>query len=525
MPLELRVPAERAAPPKDLEIRPRQVKAWLETLPLAQTFDSGRRLAEHLGALNRSRMDLDERVQVLEIYRPVARVLLEELDDIYGKSTQPLTPRAREALVLARTLAAELASGYKIAILEKAGKRIAFGVKKQLPPLIMRAMQYLVAEMRASFKSYSPVPAGVWKELHHLYLHAEQEGMATEIADAESKGTIAELYCESLLVALTDPYRLMPGELDKVVGQIRVLRAPVTLQRKRPDTRPGAHFLVPCDTDKPPKPALSASDDTGGPNWRIFDANALVDKLRARKQAMDTGNVSATMSKMVGSEGLALIGKLLVLWGDPPKRASRRDAADTSVAICVGLKAIGHFVALDAKLDAEVQLDALRRGITMPIINLPDDDPARSIPIFEWTVVNQSAGGLKVRRGGLSAQAIGVGEIVGVKAPGTGQWIAAVARWITTLDEGGMEFGLQYLAPAACAVWVQATSAATPQAKLGLLLVDEDEAGAELLLTPPNTYSDLREFDLKGDDMQSRVRAAGLIEKTSRFELFHVSPS
>jgi hypothetical protein len=240
---------------------------------------------------------------------------------------------------------------------------------------------------------------------------------------------------------------------------------------------------------------------------------------------MDTGNVSATMSKMVGSEGLALIGKLLVLWGDPPKRASRRDPADSTVAICVGLKAIGHFVALDAKLDAEVQLDALRRGITMPIINLPDDDPARSIPIFEWTVVNQSAGGLKVRRGGLSAQAIGVGEIIGVKAPGTGQWIAAVARWITTLDEGGMEFGLQYLAPAACAVWVQATSAATPQAKLGLLLVDEDEAGAELLLTPPNTYSDLREFDLKGDDMQSRVRAAGLIEKTSRFELFHVSPS
>jgi hypothetical protein len=525
MPLDLRVPAERAAPPKDLEIRPRQVKAWLESLPLGQSFDAARQVIRHLAALNRSRVDLEERVEIMEIHRPIAGVLLEELDDIYGKATQPLNARAREALLLARTLATELASGYKIAILEKSGKRIAFGVRKQLPLLILRAMQYLVAEMRASFKSYSPVRASVWKELHHLYLHAEQEGMASEIADAESKTSIAELYCESLLLALTDPYRLVPGELDKIVGQIRVLRAPVTLQQKRPDTRPGAHFLVPCDADKPPKPALSANDDTGGPNWRLLDANPIVEKLRARKQALDTGNVSASMSKMVGVEGLALISKLVTLWGDPPKRASRRDQADITVAICVGLKAIAHFAELDAKIDVGAQQEALRKGITMPLMKLPDGDPERSIPIFEWIVVNQSAGGLKLRRAGATAQPIAVGEALGVKAPGKPYWTAAVARWITTLDDGGMEFGLQYLAPVACAVWIQPTSAASPQAKLGLLLDDDDESGTELLLTPPNTYSVLREYELKGDDMLSRVRAAGLIETTARFDLFHASPS
>jgi len=526
MPLELRVPTERAAPPKDLETRPKQVKAWLESLPLAQTFDAAGKVVAHLSALNRSRIDTDERVQVLEIYRPVAGVLFEELDDIYGKSVQPLTPRAREALGFARGLAAELSSGYKIAILEKAAKRIAFGVKKQLPALLLRAMQYLVIEMRASYKAYSPVPEGVWQELHHLYLHAEQEGVVVEIADAESKATIAELYCESLLLALTDPYRLVPGDVDRIVGQIRVLRAPVTLQQRRPETRPGGHFLVPCDTDKPPKPALSASDETGGPNWRLLDANPIVDKLRARKQAMDSGNVSATMSKMVSADNLALIGQLATLWGDPPKRAQRRDPTDISVAICVGLKAIGHFVAIDAHTDEEAQQDALRRGITMPIINLPADDPGRAIPIFEWSVVNQSAGGLKVRRAGPAVQPIGVGEVIGVKIPGKPHWTAAVARWITTLDDGGMEFGLQFLAPAACSVWIQPTAGATPQAKLGLLLVDEeDDSGGELLLTPPNTYSDLREFELKGEDMLSRVRAGGLIEKTARFELFHVSPS
>ena len=526
MPLELRIPDERAAPPKDLEIRPKQVRAWLASLPLAQTFDSAKRLAVHLTALNRALMDTDERVEVLEIYRPVALVLLEELEDLYARSVQPLTPRAREALDHARTLASGISAGYKIAILEKSAKRIAFGVKKQLPFLMLRAMQYLVAEMRASYKAYSPVPAGIWKEIHSLYLHAEREGLAVEAADPESKACIAELYCESLLLALTDPYRLVPGDVDRIVAQIRSLRAPVTLQQRRPESRPGAHFLVPCDTDKPPKPALSASDETGGPNWRLLDANPIVERLRARKQAMDAGNVSATMSKMMSADDLALTGRLALLWGDPPRRGQRRDPADMSVAICVGLKAIGHFVSLDAQMDAEAQQDALRRGITMPVARLAADDPALSIPIFEWNVVNQSVGGLKVKRSGPSVQVIGVGDVIGVKIPGKPAWMAAVARWITTLDDGGLEFGLQFLAPAACPVWIQPAAAAAPQAKLGLLLVDEaDESGGELLLTPPSTYSDLREFELKGEDMLSRVRAGALIESTARFELFHVLPS
>jgi hypothetical protein len=73
---------------------------------------------------------------------------------------------------------------------------------------------------------------------------------------------------------------------------------------------------------------------------------------------------------------------------------------------------------------------------------------------------------------------------------------------------------------------VQPTISAHPQAKLGLLLVDEEEGSSgELLMTPPNTYEDLREFELRGDGLESRVRAAALIERTARFELFHVSPS
>jgi len=314
------------------------------------------------------------------------------------------------------------------------------------------------------------------------------------------------------------------GDLERVVAQLRAVRALVTLGRERPSTRQSAHFLVPCDTDRPPKPALSASDDTGGPNWRLLDANPVVDKLRTRKHAVETGNASATTSKALGAEGLALLGKLISLWGDPPKRAHRRDPMETSVAICVGLKSIAHFASAVAKPDpAEAQ--AIRDGNTIPLVAVPDDEAAKAHPVHEWSVVNQSKGGIKVSRTAQSLQSVLVGEAVGIKFMSRPRWAVGVVRWLTMIDEGsGMEFGVQFLAPDARMVWLQPAITTSPQAKQALLL-PESQSQADAVLAPLNTYADLREFEMIEEAEKSAVRAIALIEKTARFELFHVAPS
>ena len=45
------------------------------------------------------------------------------------------------------------------------------------------------------------------------------------------------------------------------------------------------------------------------------------------------------------------------------------------------------------------------------------------------------------------------------------------------------------------------------------------------MLTLPNTFADRREFEINEEGLVSLMRATSLIEKTGRFELFHVSPS
>jgi hypothetical protein len=524
MTASLCVTVPRAAAPKDLEVRPKQVKAWIEALPLANALEASKQLRDHLRAVNAAKIETDERLQILQAYRPIAQTLFEELEAIYAKTVGPLSPRAREALAVTRELAALLADGHKIAIAEKTGKLIAFGAKKQLPMLLIRAMEYANVALRASYKSYTPAPEGLWRALHELYLYAEAEGLAAEPADPETKASVHELYVETLLVALTDPYRLSPGEIERIVAQVRAVKAAVPLSQSKPATQANAHFLVPCDTDKPPKPALSANDDRGGANWRLLDANGVVEKLRTRQKAFDSGNVSAAAAKAMGLDGTALLGRLIKLWGDPPKRVNRRDPMDTSVAICIGLKGVSHYVSLQHR-DEPAEADLIRRGITIPLISVPRDEASREFPVNVWEVVNQSSGGLKVRRDGASQQPVGVGEVVGVKLVGRARWTIGVARWITVLESGGLEFGIQFLANGARSVSIQPTIAAlSAQAKQALLL-SEGEAAPEALLTTPNTFSDLREFEVDAEGEVSCVRATNLLEKTGRFELFEFSAS
>jgi len=232
------------------------------------------------------------------------------------------------------------------------------------------------------------------------------------------------------------------------------------------------------------------------------------------------------MSKATGPEMLALIAKLVVLWGDPPKRAFRRDPMDTSVAICSGIRAISHFVALEPHTDPRAEAEAIASGITMPLVAVPDDDVSRGMNVSEWEVANQSAGGLKVRRVGAVEQPVTVGEVIGIKFMGKARWTIGVVRWLTILEEGGMDFGIQFLAPAARCISLQPTAGPAGQWKPGLLLAEEDGfENADMVLTPPGTYADMREYDIEDEGLVAGMRATSLIEKSGRFDLFHVAPS
>jgi cyclic-di-GMP-binding protein len=508
-PLSLALGVERTPPAPDLEIRPRHVRRWIDAQPRELTFETGRTLCRHLAATNRSAIDADARVEILEAYRPAAAPLLQELESLYARAPLPLAPGPRAALGLAREFLTELALAHRIAAVEVGRKLLA--TKKQTGTLILRAMQYTAGRMFAAYKSYTPVPTGTWAELHELYLGAEAQGVARQAFDTDAKLTIADVYADALLLSLTDPYRLAQGEAERVLQLLREHRGRATLGQVRPATPPGGHFIVPCNTDKPPKPSIAKLDDPGGPDWRLLDANPLVGELRAHREAIERGAAKAT--KAQGE----LLAKLVPLWGDPPKRASRRDPGETTVAIAMGIEGVGHFVSLEPRIDLVREDDMLRRGITMPLAPLPLNDQSEPLPVFEYEVVNESRGGLRVRRLGRTEQPITVGEVAGIKLHGKPHWAIAAVRWVTVFEDGGMEFGLQYLAPRARFVTVAAWGAPSGP---GLLLGTEE--GTALLLTSPGAFSHIKELEVVEARDARLVYPAGVVEVTPRYEVFRL---
>src|SRR5690349_19952755 len=142
MPITLVTP-ERAATAKDLEIRPKQVKAWIDSLPQAQNMDSARKMTGHLAALNRTKIDNDSRLQILDAYRMPAATAPDELDAGYSKARLLLAPKGSEALMVPCDLAAELSMGYQIILVERGAKLFGpYSSKKGFSTQVLRALEY-----------------------------------------------------------------------------------------------------------------------------------------------------------------------------------------------------------------------------------------------------------------------------------------------------------------------------------------------------------------------------------------------
>lgn len=525
------VTAARPAPARPTASGPSGEPALPETAGLALAFwlahltggpvARGEQIVAKLTRFNRTPLTPQGRLEAMDALEPGVNQILADLNVRLVAAAQPLSVEDRLASFIARDLADGMAEGYSLAATEwpQEGARAS---RPALGPVLMKAVRFAAAALHTTFLSYARVPSGAWRKLHALYLMAERRGVATGAADPQSRRSVTEAYGEALLVALTDPWRLRPGEVDRIVALLRPLRVAPTIGREPPATHATAHFIVPCDIDQAPRSAMLADEDAGGPNWRILDANPVVDALREILAELNTGRrTPPALATVTREEARSLVERLIRLWDNPPKRAYRRETASGSVAICVGVKPIAHFVAHDAMgVEEDVaQAEALRKRLTMPLKALPEDEEGNLIPIHEWNVVNLSAGGMKVRRSASTSHPIAVGEVVGIRTPGKALWTIGAVRWINGLDDGGTEFGVQFFAEAACAVWIKRPVPSSPP-RLGLLVTSGYDAAAEALLAPRDTCRSGEPLDLRGEGLRYRVNVTEALERTAAFELF-----
>jgi cyclic-di-GMP-binding protein len=511
-------------------MRAKQAKAWLETLDTQPLVDSARGIYTALYGSNRVRLEDDERFKLLETYGEKLHPVLVALARDYNEVRLPLTETAREAANISRDLLIEYAYGYKIILLEKANKLLLFSAKRQLPTLLHRAMGALSDLLTLSYKTYTPTPAGVWHEIHQIYHYAQfhaLQDVPVDVGHNAASSPISVIYKQALLLALADPYRLMPGEVDKVAGIIAHFSGGAIIMPYSAELNGAGLFLVQSDSDRAPKALSTSTNLVPAPIDKVISTANLAFTLSELIAQLDGGTpIKSLALPLVSTSAQAsdLLRRLSRAWSLPPKRAFNRQPAAAMAEICAGIKALNHYLSAERDPAPDVETALIKSATTLTFQAVADGASAEVRVEYQTNhceILNQSASGLALRKSPEVRPLVAVGEIIGVKLPDKDSWNVGAARWVQSNDAQEIELGIQLISPTGIALMIEPASGPMVRKQEALLLPGM-EALRQLptILAPRDTFKEGLEYKLERPDRIDRIKATRLVEQTTHFDLF-----
>ena len=525
MTVKLSVPEPE--PNLTVETRPKQVAEWLAAQPLTNLNESSRSILDALIALNRTRIAEDLRLKLLEIYRDTIENLRPALEAQFTGQSLPLPEKSRIMSNVMRQLQTELACGYKIILLDHANRRLSFGSHKHLPLVVERAVSCLGRTLVVCYQTYAPTPAGIWAEMHVLFMYAVEQGVQDEAVDNLGQPSSVNLaYKQSLLLALLDPYRLMQGEVSKVLEYLATYGGHAHLQPLAPAGSPSGFFLVHLDSDKPPRALAHDAGVTDPRTDILLNTIELARLLHRQIQNLESGAhpKSQALPENARDFGYAnLLRRMLKHWGVAPKRLFNRVQNNAKVDLCIGLRAIHFFRSASAPRRAAVQDTQGDTEIMLELADSPLDKASHQTYVsHNWHVINESAGGLALAKDPNSDARVRVGEIIGLRPAEQPSWNIGVIRWVSSEDPGHLQLGAQMLAPTATPVEIRPVISGTDTQFRPALMLPEIPTlkQAPTLVTVRGDFQPQREFVLEEEGSLRNIRATRLLEQTASFDLF-----
>jgi hypothetical protein len=517
MSLTLTVPTPDSVEDLTVETRPKHLKEWLDDLPLTNLTEVCRTLDDEIGALNRQKVAMENRLKLLELYRNVILKLLPAMEEQYVAARLPQPGKNRQMSEQARQLLAELANGYKIILLDYQNARITLGKGKFALTAAQRAMSTLSRILMICYQTYAPAPSGIWFEIHQIFRFAIEQDIANEnIADEERESNVNLIYKQTLLLALSDPYHLSPGEVATIHSYLAMFGGLAQLQAFAQTGNPIGLFLAQTHSDKPPKPLPQDLNEVDNRSDVLLNTLELAHALHHHIERLNAGESPKNMRLPDAARETNyrdLLKRLLKRWSAAPKRVFSRTQNISSTQVCIGLPSLHHFLGGLAS-DASTDLSFVRPAEDQRFIS------------GKWLVINESASGLALSGAFEPLPQIRPGDIIGLKAEGANKWHVGAVRWVKSDKTGHLEIGAQLVAPKADPARIKPSIAGPAETFQAALLVPEIPLlkQPETLIALRGTFGPQRELllELAGNTTQA-VRAVKLVEQTAGYERFEFS--
>ena len=570
----LTIPAREKPHKGSFDIRARKLEQWLAALPMANMGETARRVYSALVETNSLDLPYTERTRFLEaMQQPVGYVTNGMRKHFVGVSF-PLPEKNRKVAAVTGKIFAEMATAYCIAVEDLLAHNLIFPDSRQLTLLMHRALSMMGRVMLTDYQTYSPCHDGIWRDIYRLFAYARKRrlhhiAINDGLREQVQKSTIEDEFRRILLMALSSPYCLRHGEINKIYLSLEGWVTHTRLQALRAGGADDG-FLVCLDDDRPPRHLTPGALPGDTSACYSLDTRQLIDVVRDEIQRADKVITSTLTGIDMQRPDMshALLRRLLMTWTHHPRRVFSRSRRQNNVQLAMGLSAAHQIIsgagkqpAADAGPDRyfqPAQFDSSAVSKTLPVgkptdvwdMIYPSSDSSLKVlspgetlspaaeseaspshgPRMEyWNIVNESAGGYCLESSDKVATGVQVGELVGVRRNGDGhtwKWGIGVVRWMRNshtdpTQSPRITLGIEMLTPDAAAAGVRIAGETRGEFQRTLMLPELPAIDKPAtLVTPPVPYREGSKVTVRILGKQMQVQLTRQVENTGLFAQF-----
>jgi hypothetical protein len=552
------------------------IASWIDTLPVANIGETARQVYQFLVDCNSQAIDPTERLKIMQAMMKITQHIGDALRKHYIGQSVSLNEKQRKVAALAQAMQSEMAIGFKT-IIEDALTSQKLN-PQLLTPATHGAIHYLSLVLLRCYQLYSQQPAQLWRELHILFLFAEQNGFSDASSPLNPNESVRQAYIRIILVTCSNPYQLRQREIEQLYEVLIEICDRVYIGTF---SRDHGLYFIDLQSDQGPQNAALAQV-SGGNQWRTLQCEQVVevlqDELRSSSQ-LQLGTQRSNLQQL----GAPLLRHLVRSFGNLTTRAFSRTPAAGTLKLSIGLSAT-HFLLsggggqnVSASLNIADHDLATLEGSLRNATLVEDDrranrnlggvkpepttggDPWEKLyrPKQSWerehpktvevsvvapnnftanadvryefqiaALVNISPGGYCLAlRGNVPAQTQ-TGEIVGMMeqdSDGTPHWNIGTIRWMKRVPDAALQIGLQLIAPNARPVMTQIRNSQMASAAFqrSLLLPALKGIGQPAtLITASMPYAVNQKIRLKDNDNLQDVRLSKQVASSASFKQF-----
>jgi hypothetical protein len=441
---------------------PHVLESWLADLPRNHSLSTIKALTARLVSIRERESNVRMQLKLLDLVTEAAAGPLRTAESEITGTGLPLEAHQQQLVKASQNLLMQLAAAY-LEIAERVAHRwMAIGFARPLRSAAFNGAACVLHSIEFGYRACAHAEAACWHRLMAFHRIAAAHQFADQPARETSAETVLTIHARALLLAVIDPTRFTPGEVDRLRFYLQ-RHAGLAHFSARPagtDDETTVGLLVLADNGRPATPLARLGGRRMPPGALLLDCRSLIEKLHLQIDGLQRGEPPTRLGLPLAarqSSYAALLGELHAKLAEAPSRRFKRSRFLPRADLVAGFDAIAGFL----------EGGGLRRRRD----ERPPQAPTREARDSEWAISDESPGGFCLRHISGYARHVAVGELIALRPREQARIQLGIVRRAVNDPQDGFVLGIESLAARAIVVRTELALDGGPAAPMTLFIL------------------------------------------------------